>query len=174
MPKIIPDIEQKLLAETKKQVSEKGYAGTTIRSVAEKCGLGTGTVYNYFKSKNVLIEAFVVNDWNKCLEDMSKGIQITSDSREGLECVYNCLKEFSNTNHRLFNDSEAAKVFMGTFALKHQTFRHQLGKIIFPLCQNSRAENKEYLADCIADAILKLTVSGDSFEDIYSVLKLLL
>ena len=55
MPKIIENVREQLLAEAKKQVFEHGYADTTIRSVARACGLGVGTVYNYFSSKEMLI-----------------------------------------------------------------------------------------------------------------------
>ena len=50
MPKIIENIREKILEEAKCQVMESGYASMTIRSVANACGVGVGTVYNYFKS----------------------------------------------------------------------------------------------------------------------------
>ncbi len=48
MPKIIENLRERLLAEAKRQVMESGYANTTVRSIAKACGVGTGTVYNYF------------------------------------------------------------------------------------------------------------------------------
>ena len=65
MPKIIENLREQLLAEAKKQTSEQGYAKTTIRSVAGACGVGIGTVYNYFESKDVLIASFMVEDWQR-------------------------------------------------------------------------------------------------------------
>ena len=46
MPKIIENVREQLLAVAKKQIGERGYANTTIRSVAGECGLAVGTVYN--------------------------------------------------------------------------------------------------------------------------------
>ena len=54
MPKIIENIREKLLIEAKKQVMENGYSSMTIRSVATACGVGTGTVYNYFPSQSLV------------------------------------------------------------------------------------------------------------------------
>ena len=49
MPKIIENLENRLIREAEKQIAESGYAAMTIRSVAKACGVGVGTVYNYFQ-----------------------------------------------------------------------------------------------------------------------------
>ena len=46
MPKIIENLETKLIEEAKKQFETSGYSALTIRSVAKACGVGVGTVYN--------------------------------------------------------------------------------------------------------------------------------
>ena len=50
MPKIIENLKDRLIAEAEKQIEESGYGAVTIRSVAKACGVGVGTVYNYFSS----------------------------------------------------------------------------------------------------------------------------
>lgn len=59
MPKILEDPVKRLIAETRRQIREQGYRATTIRSVAKGCGVGVGTVYNYFDSKEQLTAAFL-------------------------------------------------------------------------------------------------------------------
>ena len=71
MPKIIENLRDQLLQEARKQIAERGYTGTTIRSVAGACGVGVGTVYNYFSSKEMLIAAFMMEDWQKQLDAMA-------------------------------------------------------------------------------------------------------
>ena len=61
MPKLLENIRTQLLAEAQKQVAERGYAKTTIRSVADACGIAAGTVYNYFSSKEMLVASFPVS-----------------------------------------------------------------------------------------------------------------
>ena len=46
MPKIIENLESRLLAEAYRQTREAGYSALTIRNVAKACGVGVGTVYN--------------------------------------------------------------------------------------------------------------------------------
>lgn len=70
MPKIIENIREQLLNETRAQVEQQGYGRTTIRSVANACGIAVGTVYNYFPSKDIMIASYMAEDWEKCLQEM--------------------------------------------------------------------------------------------------------
>ena len=67
MPKIIENIRENLLEEARRQVMEQGYSAMTIRSVAKACGVGVGTVYNYFSSKDMLVASFMLVDWQECI-----------------------------------------------------------------------------------------------------------
>ena len=67
MPKIIENLENRLIEEAKKQIEASGYGATTIRSVAAGCGVGVGTVYNYFSSKDELLATYLLSDWNGCI-----------------------------------------------------------------------------------------------------------
>lgn len=48
-------IRERILETAKKEFIEKGYKETTISKIAAKAGIGKGTVFNYFSSKNALI-----------------------------------------------------------------------------------------------------------------------
>jgi len=53
---------RKIIIETAAEVfAEKGYAGTAIADIAGKAGIGKGTVYSYFSSKEELF--FSVFEW---------------------------------------------------------------------------------------------------------------
>ena len=67
MPRIIENLKDRLIAETQKQIEENGYGALTIRSVAKACGVGIGTVYNYFQSKEELIAKHLLDDWKQCI-----------------------------------------------------------------------------------------------------------
>ena len=169
MPKIIENVREQLLAVAKKQIEERGYANTTIRSVAGECGLAVGTVYNYFKSKDMLIATFVVEDWNSYLSDIRKAR--LSDPEATLRTIYNTLIDFSEQHASLFRDPDAAKVYTAVFSERHKTLRSQIAEIISPLCPEG---NGEFTAEFVAESLLTWTVAGKDFDSIFNVLKKIL
>ena len=99
MPKIIENLREQLLSEAKKQVKERGYAATTVRSVAGACGVGVGTVYNYFKSKEMLIATFVYDDWRNHLAEMER---LPDEPYARLSGIYSILTDPIELEHTAF------------------------------------------------------------------------
>ncbi len=172
MPRIIENVREQLLAETKRQIAENGYAKTTVRSVAAACGLGVGTVYNYFSSKEMLIGTFMLEDWQECVSQMKSCS--SEKNEEFLGNICRALRGFISGHQKLFSDSDAIKVFMTVFTERHHMLREQMAQVIAPLCERASHENKSFLADFIAESILTWTAAGKPDSDIIPVLCLLL
>ncbi len=165
MPKIIKNLREDILAETKKQVIERGYKNTTIRSVATECNIAVGTVYNYFKSKEILIASFVLDDWKECLRSIEA--QPKDNRRAFLAYIYISLRKFSEKHKYLFADKDAAKVYSLVFSEWHKLLRNQLADLILPICMG---EDQDFLAVYIAEAMLVWTMAGTNFDQLYSML----
>ena len=117
IPKILQNVREQLIAEAGRQIAENGYKKTTVRSVAKACGLGVGTVYNYFNSKEMLIASFMADDWCRCLEFMQS---VNSDSpKDVLKSICTTLTEFSRKHRTLFSDGDASTVFASVFNERH-------------------------------------------------------
>ena len=165
MPKIIENLRDQLLQEARKQIAERGYTGTTIRSVAGACGVGVGTVYNYFSSKEMLIAAFMMEDWQKQLDAMAA---LPKDQPEALlRGVYEALCTYAAGHQDLFSDEGAAKAISLGFAPRHRMLREQLTGFILPIC---KGDNAAFTAAFIAEALISWTMEGTSFETLYPVI----
>ena len=163
MPKIIENVREQLLAEAKKQISDRGYAATTIRSVAGALGLAVGTVYNYFESKEMLIGSFVYEDWKKHLAYMQS---IPSDDLYVLiSGIYGSLRAFEADNARLFADADAAKRISVGSSDRHKMLRGQISALVKLVCKTDTE------ADFVAEALISWSVEGTDFDTLYTILE---
>lgn len=88
-----------------------GIDAVNIRAIAQRAGVATGTVYNYFANKNDILLALTEEYWKKTLA----GMQIAIDARsfyEQLEQIFNYLREHIDHSagrlmHSLENVEEA-------------------------------------------------------------------
>lgn len=169
MPKIIENVREQLLAEAKKQVAERGYANTTVRSVASACGLGIGTVYNYFESKEMLIATFVYEDWKKYLDEMKK--LPTNDPKRLLRGIYDSLRSFVADNEKLFSDEDAAKQISGGSASRHRMLRNQISEFILPVCEKEEGATQRFTAEFLAEAVICWSMENADFDTVYPILE---
>ena len=168
MPKIIENLDQRLLAEARKQIEESGYSAVTIRSVAKGCGVGVGTVYNYFTSKDDLVASFMAADWMICLNAITETSENTTDAMPVLRCIYDQLCIFIKQHHSIIHDQGAAAGFAGSFSKYHGMLRGQLAGPLQKFCDSS------FTADFIAESMLVWTMDGKEFEQLFQVIKKLL
>ena len=163
MPKIIENVREQLLAEAKRQIFEHGYADTTIRSVAGGCGVGVGTVYNYFKSKEMLIATFVYEDWKKYLSDM-KNLPC-DESRVLIKGIYHALKDFAAQNAKLFSDADAAKLVSVGSLGRHKMLREQIASFLLPICESG------FAAEFVAEALIAWSMENADFDTLYPLIE---
>lgn len=170
MPKIIENIREKLLEEAKRQVSELGYSAMTIRSVASACGVGTGTVYNYFPSKDMLVASFMLEDWMICMQEIEQGMTEAQNAKTALYCMYQELLKYKEKYANLFTDENAEASYIASSSQRHHLLCQQLAE---PLkiwtCKQDKVD-ASFLANFIAENMLTLSMAGKDFEQIASVL----
>ena len=164
MPKIIRDLESRLIEEAKKQIEEAGYGAMTIRSVAKACGVGVGTVYNYFPSKEDLLATFMLSDWNRCVTAIDAVSTYSDSPRAVARCIYDQLLAYAKLHNTIFRDEAAAATFAGSFSRYHVLLRNQLAAPLRKFVQS------DFAADFAAEALLTWTMAGKPFDEIYGMI----
>ena len=165
MPKIIENLESRLIEEAKKQIEEDGYGALTIRSVAKACGVGVGTVYNYFSSKEELIATHLLEDWKQCIKAINVVSTYSENPRPVALCIYDQLVSFSQRHQAIFRDEAAAASFAGSFGKYHGMLRTQLAQPLRKYCSS------DFAADFLAEALLAWTMAQKPFDEIYGMME---
>lgn len=165
MPKIIENLESKLIEEAQKQVEQTGYGSLTIRSVAKACGVGVGTVYNYFPSKDDLLATYLLGDWQNCMTAVNSVSQQSDAPAPVIRCMFDQLLSYASRHQAIFRDEVAAANFASAFTRYHQLLRSQLAAPIRKYC------GSDFQAEFIAESLLTWSMSGKSFDELYEILK---
>ena len=168
MPKIIENLESRILAEAKKQIEEAGYSAVTIRSIAAGCGVGIGTVYNYFPSKDALLATYMLRDWKDCIAVIQAVSNHSGTAQAVARSIYDQLVQYAQRHQAIFQDASASAGFAGSFSRYHTLLRSQLAEPLRKFCTG------DFPAEFIAEALLTWTMAGKNFDDIYGMIGKLL
>ena len=168
MPKIIENLETRLIEEARRQIEESGYSAMTIRSVAAGCGVGVGTVYNYFPSKDDLLATYMLSDWKQCICIIEKVSADSDTPQPVLRSIYDQLLAYACRHQPVFRDENAIAAFAGSFNRYHGLLRSQLAQPLEKFWKNP------FMPDFIAESLLTWTMAGKSYEEIYAVIEKLL
>lgn len=97
------NLRDTLLDFARKLADTEGIDAVNIRSLAGMAGVATGTVYNYFSSKDEILLELTEEYWRQTLVEMKQVITGDSFCRQ-LEEIYEFLKERMNQRaERLMN-----------------------------------------------------------------------
>ena len=154
MPKIIENLETRLIEEARRQAWEGGYSTVTVRSVAAACGVGVGTVYNYFASKDALLAAFLLADWKDCLQAMEAAKASCPRQSDVLRAMCREVHRYLTLHRTIFRDPAAAQVVSPVIHRYHGLLREQLAVPLMSFCAD------EDHARFLAEALLTWTVEG--------------
>ena len=164
MPKIIENLPQRLQEEARRQIEQSGFAAMTIRSVAKGCGVGVGTVYNYYPSKEALVASFMLSGWNTCVASIQQAATDSDLLEPVLLAIYEKLRLFLEEYDPIFRDEAAAVSYTGSMSKYHGILRSQLSEPLRKFCRD------DFAADFIAEAMLTWTVAGKGFDELKGIL----
>lgn len=171
MPKIIENARENLIEEARRQIELNGYDSVTIRSIARGCQIGLGTFYNYFKSKDVLIATYLLEEWEERIKRINAKSEEVNDPMQLVKVIHCELGEFMKNNLAVFTAEGAMKAFSGNVKNYHNLLIQQISEPLCKLSQRNGYDNPEFLAQFVAEAILTWTVARKNFDEVVPVMQ---
>lgn len=167
MPKLIENVREKILEAAQKQLEDRGYTAMTIQSVAKACGVGVGTVYNYYCSKEDILTAYIGQDWMKCVEIINAVARYSPSYDAVIRCIYDQLLAFGEAHSHIFRDEAAAACIDGVL---YRWMGALSAQICVPLRKYCKSDAEALI---IAEALITWIRTGKTFDEIYrSITKL--
>ena len=160
MPKIIPNLRENILKESKKILKTEGYDKLTVRRVAEQCSVAVGTVYNYYPSKEILTAGVMLDDWMKILEQMRKKVGESASPMEGLEGIYAALLSFIGEYSGIW-DEYRARGGRADSPYRHHVLVEQITEVIRTLLERFGKSDNGRLPGFLAENLLILAGKGE-------------
>lgn len=175
MPKKIAELREKMIAYARQALLQEGTSALTVRSTASACGVAVGTVYNYFPSKEGLIEAVILADWEVMLAGLRKQLKPIEDALEGLRIICDELQTFATTYGDVLSIPPTRLNASESFYRRHGVFVKQLCSLIQPVILRCDCLYHPVLPEFLAEALLVLAVDTEKhFENVRPIFARLL
>ena len=166
MPKIIENVRAKLLEEARRQIEERGYKETTVRSVAGALSIGLGTLYNYFDSKDMLVASYMLEDWTEVMSRIRRNLELDEPPLKKLKFIYDGLRDFAKSHDNIFKDPSARKTFSHSTEERHPILLGQISAMVLPILTDTDTADKSLLADFISESMLTWSMAGREYADL--------
>ena len=160
VPKLIENLKEKLLDEAKKQLMDVGYEAMMISSLAKACGVGVGTVYNYYPSKEAILNACISEDWEKRMEVIENVAKYSPSYDAVIHCVYDQIVIFSQEHRYIFRESSNSD---NVYAITMRHTKALSDRVAVALRKFCESDAQALL---IAEAMVTWMSTGKSYEDI--------
>lgn len=169
MPKIINNLQETILSEAKEEVITNGYSMMAMRSVAKRCGIAVGTLYNYYSSKDDIIATILLREWNLAYEKMQQSSLASSSLKDSLKYIYQEIITFSSSYSCIFKEKKAIESFYTVYPLYHEKLRSQIAVLVNEITLKYLNSFPDFMPDFISEAIISWSGERKDFEEFYSV-----
>lgn len=172
MPKIIDNLEENILSAARRLVAEHGYAAVTMRAVAKECGIAVGTFYNYYPSKDAMLAACLLHDWQAALAAAGEKTAAAQSAEEAVGAVFDAVRTFEEQNDSIFSDESARSSAAGALQKRHGLLRCQIAALLEAPCRRfSDAPDAAFLAEFVAESVLSWSGEDIAFSKLWAMLE---
>ncbi len=108
MPKIINNLEEKIIKVALELFSQKGYQAISMKKIADEVGIAVGTLYNYFPNKRSLFINIFKKSWKKTFAKIqqlkAKDLVMQERLEEFAIILYDDISDRKGLGGELFKD----------------------------------------------------------------------
>jgi len=174
------DPKNRLIIEAAiEKFSEKGFTKTTMQEIAESAGVGKGTIYRFFESKEEMVSALVEDAIAEVTSRIKSAIAEITEPVEQLKTVIDVELEYYAENRNL-SKFLAREVwgFQSKFEDHIRNIRANQGKIVEDIIRQGvgqgdiKAVDPETAAAAFEGMILATTVHWFMFRESFPTVKI--
>jgi TetR/AcrR family transcriptional regulator, repressor of fatR-cypB operon len=99
---IVTDKREAILAAALDLFVERGFYGTAVPEIADKAGVGAGTIYRYFVSKEALVNALFRQEKQRFAERVMVDFPQSTIARELFKQLWHRMARYAVENHKPF------------------------------------------------------------------------
>lgn len=178
MPKVIPEVREKLLTTVRNRLLKDGPDAVSLRSIAKECGIAVGTVYNYFPNKDMLIAEAIGDDWLVSLQECDEEMAKADSFEEAVSTLLDFVTEFYQRYQKAFlamnGKADVSRIYQGRDLLQQQ-LQSRLEGICDRFHKEKLRHHAVLLTAAMRECLMNPEVSKEEllslFNDIESPLK---
>ena len=156
-----------ILDTMQKLMNEKPSQAISVSDIAREAGIGKGSIYYYFKSKEEILEAVIERTYSKAIEESERLLEVSHlDALTKMEIIFRACRDSSS---ELLRQESSTFLEMQQSALVHQQYIRIIIKKLCPILADIiRQGNQEGTMYCespdeVAEiALLILTIKFDN------------
>ncbi|MBQ1305341.1 MAG: TetR/AcrR family transcriptional regulator [Erysipelotrichales bacterium] len=160
MPKIIDNAEKMILQSARKILLDGSFRDFSMRNVANDCGIGVGTIYNYYPGKLVLIAKVMGEDWENAKEKMQEAAENAGSVPEGLTAIYHAIKAFTTLYYPIWNQYAEGNETSEMLQKYHPMLQEQINGKINRLLERFGYEEDQKITPILSEAVISASTKS--------------
>ena len=171
MPKIIENLQSRIVGCARIRLNEYGYGSLTMRQIASDCNVAPGTLYNYYRSKEMLVGEIIFEDWKKVLSEVDENIELAATMHDGLDAVSKGLEEFCLRYSALWQEYGSVGGMGQAYGKRHTMLVSAVSERVAKVLDRFGKDSSGPVCEILAEAMITLAVHGKHYSEHADVLE---
>ena len=165
MPKIIENLDKRIVAAARKAWKEKGYDGPKVSDGAAECDIALDTMCNCYRSKDMLVGRIIADDWICVLGSMDKSIAEARSVHDGLSSIARNLEAFCDRYTAVWAEYGSQSGAGYNYAERHVVLVKAISERVEYVLRRFGKECDEKLCTVYSEALISMANHRLKYEE---------